>query len=321
MEAVASLRTNVRQERNNYRSAHQALAAEQEKALKQHVEALRREVAEASLATSKFLNEMDAQQQIMTANQRQELDKQMLSLRSQVNQLRQAATTFLGDLDKSNQSMADELNLRLTGQRSRLATDTDIFINTISSAHREMATRQAQELREHAAKLHHNVMDLRTNASAFLKVTNATHRSMATEQKRRMVKGRSHLMTEVTARRVKNQVEQGVVRADLAEAAKIWANISQLKQKNRIKKDPAKSSRAAESAWGLDSPAEPSGPDDFTVIHGIGRGMAKLLYTAGISSFAHLAASTPEQLRQVLGKTGKLAKVESWIAQAQDLIR
>ena len=361
MEAVAGLRTNVRQELKNYRSTHQALTAEQEKALNQHMEDLRHEVAEARLTTSKFLNEINAQQKTMTAKQRQELGEHMLSLRSQVanahqatvdflkeidqkretmngeqrrhlgkqmddlhsqvNNIRQAATTFLGDLDKSNQAMADELGLLLIWQRSRLATDTVAFINTIGSAHQEMTVQQAQELSEHSAKLHQNVMDLRHNAATFLKATDAAHRSMATAQKQSMVKGRNQLMAEVTATREKNQTEQSAVRTDQAEAAKIWANISQLKQKNRMQKGPATSPQAAESVWRMGSPTEPSGSDDFQVIHGIGPGMAKHLYAAGISSFAQLAASTPEQLRQALGKAGKLAKVETWITQAQNLIR
>lgn len=347
MEAVADLRTNVRQGLNNNRTVQRALSAEQEKALAKYMEVLRCEVAEASLATRKFLKEVDAYQQTMSAEQRQKLGEHMLSLRGQVtdflkeidqehqamtgeqrqylaeqmdglhhqvSDLRQAAAAFLGELDKSNQSMAEELNLKLIEQRSGLATDTAAFINTISSAHQEMATQLAQEL-------HQSVSTLRRNAATFLKASGAAHRSMATAQKQGLTKGRDQLMAEVTATREKYQAELGVVRIDLAEAAKIWANISHLKQKSRIKKGPAKSSRAAESARGTDSPAEPSGPDDFKVIHGIGHGMANLLYTAGISSFAQLAASTPEQLRQVLGKTGKLAKVESWIAQAQDLIR
>ena len=227
VEAVGDLRTNVRLELNNYRTVQMAISAEQKKALDKYMEVLRREVAEASLATR--------------------------------------------------------------------------------SAHQEMSTQLAQELSDQYVKLRHNV-------ATFLKATAAAYRSMATAHKQSLIKGRKQLMDEVTATR-------SAVRTDQAEAATIWANISQLKQKNRMKKGPATSSRAAESAWEMAFPAEPSGPDDFKVIHGIGPGMAKHLYTAGISSFAQLAASTPEQLRQVLGKDGKLAKVETWITQAQDLIR
>jgi predicted flap endonuclease-1-like 5' DNA nuclease len=368
MEAVADLRTKVRLELNNYRTAQRTLSAEQEKALDQHMEAMRREVAEASLATSKFLKEMDAHLQTISAEQRQQLGEHMLSLRGQVanasqasvdflkeidqdrqamtgeqrrhlgqqmddlhlqvNKLRKAAVTFLEDLDKSNQSMADDLSLKLTWQHSRLSSDTAAFINTIRSAHQEMASQQAQELSEQSAELQTNVRNLRDNAATFLKATDAAHRCMATAQKQSMVKGRSRLMTEVSATREKLHAEQSAVHADQVEAAKIWANISQLKQKKhmtlddtpRVKKDPTAPTQAAESAWKMASPVEPSNPvDDFKVIRGIGPAMAQHLYSAGITTFKQLAASQPEQLYLILGKSGKLAKVETWITQAQDL--
>ena len=362
LEAVAGLRTNVRQELKNYRSTHQAMTAEQEKVLDQHMEALRQEVAEASLATSKFLNDMDAQQQALSAEQRQKLGEHMLSLRGQVadasqatvdflkkidqehqamtgeqrhhlaeqmdglrqqvSDLRQAAATFLRDLNKSNQSMADELSLQLIGQRSRLTTDTAAFINTISSARQEMATQQTQGRINHSKKLHQNVRDLRQNAATFLIVTDAAHQSMATAQKHRMVKGRNQLMAEVTTTREKLQLLQSAVRTDQAEAAKVWANLSQLKQKNRAKNVPDAFFQPAESAGTKRSPAAPvNHEDDLKAIHGIGAVMEKLLREAGITSYRHLAASTPEELHSILGKNGKLAKVETWITQAKNLIQ
>ena len=159
------------------------------------------------------LNNNRTSQQAMSAEQEKALDKYMDDLHSQVNKLRQAAATFLGDLDKSNQSMADQLSLQLTGQRSRLATDTAVFIDTISSAHQEMATAQKQNL----------------------------------------VKGRNQLRAEVIATLEKNHTEQSAVRTDQAEAANIWASISQPKlsqpkQKKRTKKGSTKSSQAAKSA-------------------------------------------------------------------------
>ena len=283
VEAIADLRTNTRQELKNYRAAHQAL----------------------------------------TVEQRRRLEKQKDDLHNQVNNMRQATATFLGDLDKSNQSMADELSLQLTLQRSRLATDTAAFINSISSNHQEMATQQAQERSAQSAKLHQNVKDLRHNAAA-------AHRFMAITQKQSRVQHRNKLIAEVTEMRGKLQIEQGAVRTDQAEAAIVWANIRRLKHTNRMPQESAPGFQAVKEAWKMTSPAEPldlvvAEPldlviDDLEVIHGIGPGMAKHLYAAGFLSFAKLAASTPEQLREILGKAGKLATVETWITQAQDLI-
>jgi len=296
VEAVAGLRTNVRQELKNYRAAHLALSAAQQKALDQHMEALRQETAEASLAVSKFLNELNAQQQTMSAEQRQKLgehmlslrgqvtdasqatldflkeielerktmngdqrqhlDKQMDDLRSQVKNLRQSAGIFLGNLDKVNQSMADELGVQLNEQRACLATDTAAFITTINSTRQEMATQQTQERIDHTTKLRQNVRDLRHKTAIFMKTTNASHRSMATKQKHRMVSGRKQLMTEVTATREKLQSLQSALRTDQAEAAKVWADISLLKQKNRMNKGSDTFSWVAESAGSMDSPSD-----------------------------------------------------------------
>jgi predicted flap endonuclease-1-like 5' DNA nuclease len=282
------------------------MTAEQRQKLGEQMLSLRGQVAD-------FLKEIDQEHLAMTGEQRQYLAEQMDGLHHQVSDLRQAAATFLGELDKSNQSMANELSLKLIGQRSGLATDTAAFINTISSAHQEMATQLAQEL-------HQSVSDLRHNAATFLKATDAAHRSMATAQKQSLVKGRNQLMAEVTATREKLNIEQSAVRTDQAEAAKVWANLSQLKQKNRmtldvaprVKKGSATSSQAAEPSDAV---------DELTAIHGIGPTMARHLSDAGITSFRQLAASNPAQLYLILGKSGKLAKVETWITQAQELIR
>jgi len=364
MDAVADLRTNVRQELNDYRTAHQSLAFEQNKALNQHMAALRREVVEASLATTIFLDEMDEKQRMMSALQRQTLGEHIASLRSQVanasqatddflkeinrdhqtltneqrqhlteqmdhlhhqvNDLRQAAADFLGDLDKSNQSMADELSTKLTWQRSRLAQDTTNFINTVSSAHKEMAQQQAQELSDQSEKLHQSVQELRQSAAAFLKATDYAHQYMATTQKHNMLHNRNKLAVTVTMMRKRLQTEQHALRTDQAEAAKVWANIVRLKQQHRPKKVAAvyQHEQAVENAWTESSPAEPhDAADDLKVIHGIGNVMAQRLNNAGITTFKQLAGSTPEEIYTILGNIGKLAKVEAWIAQAQNLIQ
>ncbi|MBU0492967.1 MAG: hypothetical protein KKB13_14060, partial [Chloroflexi bacterium] len=60
--------------------------------------------------------------------------------------------------------------------------------------------------------------------------------------------------------------------------------------------------------------------DDFTVIRGIGPGMQRLLnQDGGIYTFAQLAHSSPDALRQILGDGGRLAQVEKWIEQARQL--
>jgi predicted flap endonuclease-1-like 5' DNA nuclease len=60
-------------------------------------------------------------------------------------------------------------------------------------------------------------------------------------------------------------------------------------------------------------------PDDLTTIRGIGPVMLQRLNQAGIYTYAQLATSTPDELRQALREAARLAKVEEWIEQAQKL--
>lgn len=71
-------------------------------------------------------------------------------------------------------------------------------------------------------------------------------------------------------------------------------------------------------------PADAAGSaasDDLTVIRGIGIATQDRLYRAGIKSFAQLAGSSPDQIRDVLGSLARGARVETWIADAAGLAK
>lgn len=61
--------------------------------------------------------------------------------------------------------------------------------------------------------------------------------------------------------------------------------------------------------------------DDLTVIRGIGIATQDRLYRAGIKSFAQLAGSSPDKIREVLGTLARGAQVETWIAEADGLAK
>lgn len=74
----------------------------------------------------------------------------------------------------------------------------------------------------------------------------------------------------------------------------------------------------------LDSPPpkrRPSSQNPLVQIQGIGRVFAQRLNTAGIYTFAELAAQTPDAVRDIIGTTrgGAMADPEAWIAEAQQL--
>lgn len=59
--------------------------------------------------------------------------------------------------------------------------------------------------------------------------------------------------------------------------------------------------------------------DDFTVIRGIGMVIQDRLYRSGITSFAELARTSPEELRRALGTLAQGGKAEEWISEARML--
>ena len=89
---------------------------------------------------------------------------------------------------------------------------------------------------------------------------------------------------------------------------------SQKKPLINIGKQPARQTKKAQKE-------EVLYPDDFTRIQGIGPGRQTRLNEAGIYTFAHLAESTPDIIREALGGVGQLAGVDKWIAAAKKLSR
>jgi predicted flap endonuclease-1-like 5' DNA nuclease len=77
-------------------------------------------------------------------------------------------------------------------------------------------------------------------------------------------------------------------------------------------------SLGAEESFAVKAEA-PAKPDDLKRIEGIGPKIAKLLNEAGITTFAQLAQTDVETLRQILAKAGRrfaLASPETWPEQA-----
>lgn len=70
----------------------------------------------------------------------------------------------------------------------------------------------------------------------------------------------------------------------------------------------------------LEEPASPPTPDKLSRIEGIGPKISSVLQEAGITTFAQLADTTPEQIEQILGEADprlrRLAKPATWPEQA-----
>jgi len=65
-------------------------------------------------------------------------------------------------------------------------------------------------------------------------------------------------------------------------------------------------------------PTEPVKPDDLAIIEGIGPKIASIFQSAGISTFAQLAAQEPANLKDILEKAGlRLGDPTTWPQQAK----
>ena len=73
----------------------------------------------------------------------------------------------------------------------------------------------------------------------------------------------------------------------------------------------------AEAPAAVERPAPPT-PDDLRRIEGIGPKISSVLQTAGITTFAQLAATDVSRLEQILGEAGiRLADPSTWPQQAR----
>jgi len=111
---------------------------------------------------------------------------------------------------------------------------------------------------------------------------------------------------------------------DISGARRAWSGPSPVERRIRPKAEPQQEEPKlpAKEEKRLRRPeAKPAVivPDDLTTIQGIGPGMQERLKEAGIYSFAMLARSTPDELRQALGRLARLADVDRWIEEAREL--
>jgi predicted flap endonuclease-1-like 5' DNA nuclease len=105
----------------------------------------------------------------------------------------------------------------------------------------------------------------------------------------------------------------------LSQARQLWRGFNLLKRQRKAGKPKTPPPPAVEAFPVMAEEDLPS--DDLTAIQGIGSRLQEHLNEVGIYAFAQLAESTPEDLRNALGRAARLGKVEEWIEQARELAR
>lgn len=320
-ENVQSLRHEAALFLQDQDAAHRTMAAQQQQQLaEEHI----RLAAE----TEAFLVNFGNAHQMMAVQQQAELKEYMDRLGHNVDKLRSETTAFMEDLNAVHQAMAVQQSQQLTEGHVILSAETAAFLNALDTAHQTMTSEQQQELSEYLSTLKQNVDKLRHNALVFVEELGVTRQAMADEQRQCLSEERTRLALEMAEMRGKLQAAQNELRAVQDQARHIWNEFTvMVRQQNSGEQFPVPVPITIEETLPpvevqpAEKPApEQASPDDLTVIVGIGAGMQKRLNEAGIHTWAQLAASTPERLREVLGGVSRrLAKVEEWIEQSREL--
>ena len=195
-----------------------------------------------------------------------------------------------------------------------------------NSNHAEMAAKLRDDLDEFVSELKNDVVELKAGF-------NSNHAEMAGELRDGLETFVSDLKGSVADLRQE-------AADDIAGAHKAWFGPSPAepkvivetraravdKEEPRAAEEPQRQEdedEAEEEAESLEAEeagtAEEVIPDDLTVITGIGLTRKGQLNEAGYYTFAQLAQSTPQKLREILGESARSANLENWIEQAKDL--
>jgi len=302
MDVVVDLRSAVRHELAELHTVRGATAAQQQQWRVEYRDGLRRDTSKLREAAQALLAAMAAEHKAASAAQRQRLSEQTKALRQDVEGLRAVAQAFLQELDSARETVADSQRRVLAAGRDRLGQTTQALRKELAASQEAMSAAQRQRLSEYTEALRQEVDELR-------------------HQFRR---------------------QQCEIRADQAKARSLWIGLAEPEGKDRIPSheaqapvtpvaepprptvDRAPAKPVATAPEGeppaLEDEVAQQGTDDLTVIAGIGPAMQRRLRQAEIDTYAKLAGSTPEALAQSLGEMGRLAKVDDWIAAAQELL-
>jgi predicted flap endonuclease-1-like 5' DNA nuclease len=264
------------------------------------------------------------------------LTDDMTNLRDEIDFLRENRGAFLSDLRYGVTELKSNVTDMLEGfknDRAEMAGELKSDLHTFMAGVNEyvsdlkegvsaMKERFCDDHAEMAAKLRDDLGEfasgIRSHVSDMKEKFKSEHAHMAGKSKAEGEAFFSGVRHSVAELREGVAVLLKTFADDLTGAHSSWSSSSHVgKRAKREKVEPqakgqAKGKKTMEELF----------PDDLTLIKGIGPGRNKALNDAGIRTFARLAASNPEELRQILGEPARMpdAALAKWIKQAQKLI-
>lgn len=295
--AVADIRVNTAGLITGYQSTRQDIAREQRAARRRYMEELRQGVAD-------YLGDASQARQEMAKTQREALKRAMADVAQSVAELRDETAQFMQETQSAREDMSEELRDQLRSQLEVLRSDVARLMKELNEAHQSMAEAMRHDLGDYREKTLEDVRHSRARLQAEMREARRVWSSLQTLLQRRRAR---------TVGKTVAPVGQPFPKpVSLAQPKP--EPVSQVAEEPTLVSPPLVSTPEPE--------AKPMGSlPRLTDIKGIGASSAKRLQEAGISDVAVLARCTPERVRAALEEqAGRLAKVEDWIRQAQDMV-
>ena len=265
-------------------------------------------VAGIRLATAQELAEYHSAHQAMAEEQRQRLDEDEQELDEQ---------------ESARRAQAAE-DARGRGEYvATLKSDTGAMLGEFQTVHQAMAEEQRQRLDEQQSARRAQAAEMRGALQADLSEARRVWTSFAKLMQNRRARRQAAPPPQPTPakepdRRARRQAAPPPPPTPAEESAESRSFLDRFVRRQAAPPPPP---TPAEEPAAPAAPVQEAASDDLTAIRGIGASMQKRLNEAGIRTFAQLTNRTADDLRELLGDVGRLAKVQEWIEQAQDLIR
>jgi predicted flap endonuclease-1-like 5' DNA nuclease len=186
-----------------------------------------------------------------------------------------------------------------------------------------MAEKLNRDLDQAQAELVKMRSDMAAEVAVFRTNTQMANQAMAAELWTKLGTERATLAAEMDETLAAIDAFLGEVRADNAGAAAAWRTVKEAMKPVQPEAQPPAPVKAKVEPPVKAPEAKPAAPpppaeDALVDIHGIGPSTQSKLHAAGVKTFAQLAATAPETLREIVGPfVARMARVEEWIEEAR----
>jgi len=275
----------------------------------QFIKDLKYDVGELKVNVADFL--ADSHKYHMEAGRatRRDLMEFTSLIKNQIAALKEEVAQMQMNFFKGHTDMADNMKNRLHVYISEIKKDVADLLSVYREDRKEMSRETKEKLMESMVNIKEYVADLANNVAEMMSGFKEDHIDVARKGKKERKAFLSGLAEDVADIHRDIGRLRNVFAEDISGAHRAWSGLrpaARRMAKEDVKKEkpPAKEKHIA---------------DDFTQIHGIGPGTQERLNKGGIFTFMQLAKCQPEEIRRMIGKSGRATQIDKWIGQARKL--